>query len=89
MIRRRADQEPAAAIKTAVGDNDVKMGIEVLKIAECVHGHCRPGPGVITARGFDQAKAQHFPCAAAELAQQPAVGHEEFGFAEMVDVLLS
>ena len=55
-----------------------RCGLKLLKIAESLNGHRCAGHGVITACGLAQAKAQHFPCATRQLAQQPAIGHKEF-----------
>ena len=75
-LRARSYLEYPIVGKTAICDNGVQMGIEILKLTESLDGDSGTGGGAVIGDGLFQVGAQHFPGAARELGKQLSVIQE-------------
>ena len=73
-LERMCNTEHAfAAIKAAVGDENVAVWISPYKVAKCLYGNDRAGDGIPFRYSLLKKDFQGFPCAAAQLGKQTSV----------------
>lgn len=64
------DAEGACVRKTAAGGDYMQVRVELLKIAEGVHGYGSAGHGRVTGTALTEVGLERFPVAAAQFGQQ-------------------
>ena len=67
------ERHSSIAVETAIGQEDVAVGIESEEVAECLHGNHRAGDGFLFRHGLLHKNFQGFPGAAAEACKKLSV----------------